>query len=214
MDLQVKVEILLDLLDDVEKRIDSDPSSLSKEVGVHLADRLYHVADLADRRYNVVEVSDESQSAESGQLGVTPSASVRVKHESGAAPSTPPVAVKKEKRGVPSPPMRAPTTSQAVVPTYNRFTNPQPLVLDEPAKKRCREAEALVRGLDRPKSFSCGISYQGDDKEKEFGEGIKNDLKRQMPALKNHRHIFRYMAWATMERIECQHCRKCTNTYP
>jgi len=96
---------------------------------------------------------------------------------------------------------------------YRRFGNPKPASKDEHAKKRQREAELMVKKLNRPQSYSCGISYQGDEKEKDFSDGIKSDLKNHLPSLKNHRHFFHYMAWATTERLECDHCRKCPNVF-
>lgn len=108
----------------------------------------------------------------------------------------------------PAPPPPAGSPASAQVPMFRR---PQLEVLDEPAKKRRHEAEVLVRALERPKTFSCGVAYTGDEKERDYTKQFKEELKRHMPALKNHMHIFRYMAWATVERFECPHCRLCKN---
>ena len=229
MDLQEKVEILLDLLEGIEECISSNPSSLSKEVGVHLADRLYQVAELADKEYNVVEIDDDSQGSVGvgvvgagiqqgqgeGRVGGEKEQRANVKQESaGTSLSAANVggSIKHERR-VPSPP--PPLIPPTTAPAYNRFTNPQPPApLDEATKKRRREAQALVRQLDqKKKTFTCGVSYPGDEKEHDFSEGIKGDLRRHLPALKTHRHLFHYMAWVTMDRLECQHCQKCPNTY-
>ena len=96
---------------------------------------------------------------------------------------------------------------------YKRFSNSQPEPLDAIARKRRREAEEMVRKLDRPQSYTCGLSYTGDERERDFSNGIKEDLKHHLPALKINRHIFHYMAWATTQRLECNHCKKCPNTY-
>ena len=177
----------------------------------------------------MVEIDDDSQGSVGvgevgagtqqgqgeGRVGGEKEQRANVKQESaGTSPSVANAggSIKHERR-VPSPP--PPLIPQTTAPSYNRFTNPQPPApLDEVAKKRRREAEALVSKLQKKKTFTCGVSYPGDEKERDFSEGIKRDLRRHLPALKTHMHLFRYMAWATMERLECQHCRKCTNTYP
>ena len=116
--------------------------------------------------------------------------------------------------GAPDEDVVIPTTSASSKPhSFQSYTRPQPEVLDEPARKRRCEADALVKSLKRPKTFSCGISYQGDANEKEYSDGVKEFMKKHLPALKNHRHIFRYMAWTTQERIECEHCKQCPNEY-
>lgn len=229
MDLQEKVQTLLDLLEDIEKCIRSNPSSLSKEVGAHLADRLYEVAEFADKEYNVVEI-DESQGsvgagevgsgmrqdrgegrASVGQGGVPQQGGIWGSVKQEGVSTTARTAKQEGRVPSPPPPLIPPTTA----PSYNRFTNPQPPPpLDEATRKRRREAEALVRNLQKKQSYTCGVSYPGDKEERDFSEGIKADLKSNLPALKTHRHLFRYMAWATMERLECKHCRQCTNTYP
>ncbi len=217
--LQDKVEKLLNLLNEVEECIITDSFPLNSSDGKKLADRLCEVADLVDRKCNSIEILDESEGEEYDS----------VEHD-GAAP-TPPVANSAQQQSVkqeqpikhegstPSIPPQQSTghvqqPGSSVPSMYSRFGNRQPEVLDEPARKRRREAEAMVQRLQRPKTFSCGISYQGDEKEREFSEGIKEDLRHHLPALKNHRHIFHYMAWATRERLECPHCRKCTSEYP
>ena len=96
---------------------------------------------------------------------------------------------------------------------YNRFGNPKPIAADEHTRKRQREAESIVKTL-KPQNYSCGISYtSGDQKEKEFSDGIKSDIRQHLPSLKTHMHIFHYMAWATTERLGCDYCRKCPNVY-
>ena len=85
--------------------------------------------------------------------------------------------------------------------------------LDESERKRRREAEELVRSLNRPSSYTCGVSYSGDREEKQFSDDAKGKIKERLPALKNHKHIFRYMVWTTLERLDCTYCRQCTNTF-
>ena len=231
-----KVESLLELLDDVERAVRSDPSSLEQGAAKRLVSRLKAVAELVDRKCNVVildyESSDESTAESEQTVAYDASAPDQVKLESTPTPpmasALPQQSVKHETQmpagvGGPTPPSQhsaAATPSllqQQSAPTpasmYKRFSSSQPQVLDEPAKKRRREAEIMVRNIQRPKTFNCGISYQGDQHEKDFSDGIKEDLKHHLPALRNHMHMFHYMAWATTERLECQHCRKCPNEY-
>ena len=85
--------------------------------------------------------------------------------------------------------------------------------LDEAERKRRREAERLVQSLDRPTQHSCGVSYSGDQAEKRFSDDAKEKMKQRLPALKTHRHLFRYMVWATLERLDCDHCRQCPNAF-
>ena len=109
---------------------------------------------------------------------------------------------------VPTPP--APQTALPVL--KNRFGRQNPP--DEQARKRQLEAETMVKSISKRTTFACGINYTGDENEKKFSDGIKKDLREALPALKNHQHIFRYMAWATTERLECSHCRLCKHVYP
>lgn len=111
---------------------------------------------------------------------------------------------------VPTPP--APQTTLPVL--KNRFGSQNPPVIDQQARKCQLEAEKMVKSLSKRTTFTCGISYNGDESEKKFSDGIKKDLREALPALKTHQHIFRYMAWATTERLECSHCRLCKNEYP
>lgn len=85
--------------------------------------------------------------------------------------------------------------------------------LDEPLLKRRRESEAVVQSLDKQKTFSCGISYTGDHKEKEFSDNAKKKIKAALPALKKHVHLFHYMVFATNDRIYCEHCKECPNDF-
>ncbi len=96
----------------------------------------------------------------------------------------------------------------------NRFKNQDPPAIDEIGKKRRCEAENMVKQISKRTNYTCGVSYSGDLEEHKFSDGIKKDLREKLPALKNHRHIFHYMAFATTDRLECSHCRLCPNTYP
>lgn len=207
MDLQSKVDKLLVLLADVEESINTDSSSpldIDSGVGKKLVDRLYTVAELIEKRCNTIELSDEDEDETS--------------HGGGGAR-----AIKTEdvKVRIPTPPhplvaplVAPPTTFPPSAVIHNSLYRPQPQVLDEPAKKRRREAEAMVKKLERPKIHSCGVSYNGNEKEQEFSDTSKEKIKGALPALKTHRHLFHYMVWSTVERLECLHCRKCTNEFP
>ena len=230
--LEGKVKTLLDILEEVEKKVLADSSVFKNVDTKHLSCRLQRVADLLNKECNAIllldvdedgpddyEDSDHEESGLSdltekkpvvggmGGLAPTPSGGLAPTPSGGLAP-TPPVKL------APTPPPPAiPVTQQfQPAPMSTRFL-PKTTALDEPAKKRRREAENLVKQLDRPKTYNCGISYQGDQKERDFSEGAKANIKANLPALRNHRHLFHYMAWATMERLECEHCRKCTNEY-
>lgn len=233
INLEEKVKTLLDILEEVEKKVLADSSVLKDVDTKHLCSRLQSVADLLDKECNAIlldddvllddyEDSDEGSGLSdlterkpavgglapksSGGLVVTPTSSGGLASTSlgGLAPAS-----SGGLAPIPSPPA-IPVTKPA--PMSTRFL-PKTTVLDEPARKRRREAENLVKKLDKPKTFTCGVSYPGDQKERDFSEGAKNNIKANLPALKNHRHLFHYMAWATMERLECEHCRKCTNEY-
>ena len=86
--------------------------------------------------------------------------------------------------------------------------------MDEATKKQRLNVEKMIKSLSKPKTHSCGVSYTGDEKEKKFSDGIKEDIKKKLPELKTNRLIFRYMAWTTQERLECSYCSQCTNEYP
>ena len=85
--------------------------------------------------------------------------------------------------------------------------------LDEPERKRRREAEEMVQSLSRSTQSSCGVQYTGDQAERQFSDDAKEKIRKRLPALKNHKHLFRYMVWATLERLDCDHCRQCPNTF-
>ena len=85
--------------------------------------------------------------------------------------------------------------------------------LDEPERKRRREAEEMVRSLTKPTQSSCGVQYSGDQEEKRFSDDAKEKMRKRLPALKNHKHLFHYMVWATLERLDCDHCRQCPNSF-
>ncbi len=182
--LEDKVQSVLELLGDIEQCIQSDTSTLSSSDAKNFVDRLRSVADLVDKKCNV----DYESSVESDA--------------SSPAPSFPPSPQLPQQRSAPA-------------SMYKRFdSSPPPNVLDEVAKKRRLEAERMVDQLKKKTTFSCGVGYTGDKQEKDFSDGIKEDIKKHLPALKIQMHLFHYMAWATTERLECAHCRQCPNVYP
>ena len=125
---------------------------------------------------------------------------------SSVTPTPPPPSLPRSS----SAPTAQPTPSRSL---YQRTLHPEPEVDDEHSRKRKREAAEMVKKLERPKTFSCGVQYQGDSNDKRHSDDAKDAIKRKLPALRNNRHLFNYMVWATMERIDCNHCRKCPNTY-
>ena len=67
--------------------------------------------------------------------------------------------------------------------------------LDEAERKRRKEAEELVKSMKQSKSFTCGVSYTGDEAEKRYSDDAKESIRSRLPALHTHRHLFRYMVW-------------------
>ena len=197
MDFQSKVEKLLELLDDVENSIITDSPPLDDTISKKLTDRLYTVAELVEETYT-------SNLDATNLTGIKNEDVTVIRIPTPPRPVAPiPVAVA---------PSQTPFPPSATI--HNSLYRPQPQILDEPAKKRRREAEEMVKKLDRPKTYSCGVPYSGDEKEHEFSEKSKQKIRSALPALKTHRHLFRYMVWSTVERLECQHCRQCTNEHP
>ena len=86
--------------------------------------------------------------------------------------------------------------------------------MDEATKKQRLNTEKMVKSLPKSKVHTCGVGYTGNEEEKKFSDGIKEDIKKKLPKLKTNRLIFRYMAWTAQERLECPYCSQCTNVYP
>ena len=84
---------------------------------------------------------------------------------------------------------------------------------DEEERKRRKEAEEMAKSLSRPKSVACGVGYNGDQEEKRYSDDAKDKIKKRLPALKNNMLLFHYMVWSTLERLDCNHCRKCPNEF-
>ena len=121
---------------------------------------------------------------------------------------------------LPQPPRLSPRTSSVPTPQppaprsrYQEMFHPEPEVIDEQTRKRRSEAERIVKKLEKQKTYRCGLSYTGDENEKRSSDKAKEELKRKLPALRTNRHLFHYMVWATTERLDCNYCRECPNTY-
>ena len=225
--LLLKVDKLMDLLNDVEQSIVSNPGLLSSEDTKKLTDRFYRFLNVIDKD-SLEELLVEREDKEKKDYGK------ELKDEeeeingggfSKVEPSDSPAEIDEEAEGhkavggvTPTPPSATPLSASASksapISMFQRFSKPQSEALDQPARKRIHESEMLVKKLEKRPAFSCGISYMGDEKEKEYSDRFKLALKQQLPALKTHRHMFRYMAWATVERSDCPHCRQCTNDPP
>ena len=196
---------LLSLLERVEQGILVDSSSLNSQVSTELAKRLRQVADLVDKECNTVEILDDYSDQTQDVQG---SAEQQLSEEDTDSMESTETEVDGGRARAP------PHLHQERPPMSQWFSNSQPKALDAIGRKRRREAEEMVKKLPKPQTYSCGLSYTtGDKKEKKFSDGIKEDLKHQLPALKVNRDIFHYMAWATTQRLECDHCRKCPKTY-
>ena len=203
---------LLSLLERVEQGILDDSSSLNSQVGTRLAKRLRQLADLVDKECNAVEILDDY----SDQTQESSAQQQLSEEDTDSMESTDTEVQVKGERRAPTPPNVASPQQphlQERPPMSQWFSDSQPKPLDAIDRKRRREAEEMVKKLNKRQTHSCGLSYTGDKTEKEFSDGIKEDLKHKLPALKGHREIFHYMAWATTERLECDHCRQCPNTY-
>ena len=113
------------------------------------------------------------------------------------------------------PPVQPPSANRGTpLATYRQLgKRSRAWELDEEEKKRRKEAEEMVRSLSQPKSVACGLAYNGDQEEKRYSDDAKNKVKERLPALKNNRHLFHYMVWATLERLDCDHCRRCPNKF-
>lgn len=115
---------------------------------------------------------------------------------------------------MPPPPQPPSSNRQTPLATYRQLgERSRAWQLDEPERKRRREAEEMVRSMSKVKSYACGVSYNGDQAEQRYSDDAKSTIRTRLPALKTHRHIFRYMVWATLERLDCDHCRQCPNTF-
>ena len=91
------------------------------------------------------------------------------------------------------------------------LTSPQPPE-EEPALKRRRlEAEAIVKKAQKPKTYACGVSYQDGLKERDFSNRVKRQIQDKLPDLSTHKRLFHYMVFATLDRLNCNHCSECPN---
>ena len=95
--------------------------------------------------------------------------------------------------------------------TYDELVHPPRL--DEQARKRRREAEEMVKSMKPTKSFACGCSYQDGEEERSFSNDSKKKIKELLPALKTNKPLFHFMVFATLDRLECEHCRQCPNVF-
>ena len=111
------------------------------------------------------------------------------------------------------PPLQPPSSMSPMAAYYLLGKRSHDWERDVIERKRRKEAEDLVKSMTQSKSSTCGVSYTGDQGEKKFSDDAKRQLQDRLPALKTHRHMFRYMVWATLERLDCNHCRQCPNTF-
>ena len=218
--LRVTVVELLSLLDKVEGS-QADIPSVGSQLGNTFVKRLREVADLVERqliddhsdhtRGIVGENEEDDESSE--EEYVTPSAKKGKLSEIILIHSDDDNESPRENLSMSSE-IQFPSQEQSRSSSLcSRIFNPQPVRVDECAKKNQRDAEKVVDRLGKQlKNYTCGVSYPAkDEKEKNISDGIKRYLKNHLPALTNNRQIFHYMAWAATERLECDHCRKCPN---
>ncbi len=232
-----KVEKVLHLLEIIERGIRTDASPLKSSLkGERFVTRLREVASLVERKCNSVAIKEdnteqskgffEAPLLESVDLVSNDSATDRDSDECSEesveldGPLHPP------RRRTPTRSTTSATSQQhpslssqsqpnvvqsPLLPDISMRFKKRSFVLDEHARRHSREAKELARLLEKQQSFSCGVGYTGNEKEKEFSDGIKRDIRDHLPHLKNHKVLFYYMALATRERLECDHCRKCKN---
>ena len=105
-----------------------------------------------------------------------------------------------------------PQAGASAVISQTAGSRPRREDLDEPTRKRQREAADLAERLGKKtKSVSCGCSYQDNEEEHKFSENNKKEIKRMLPKLKTHKLLFHYMVSATQHRLKCEHCGQCPN---
>ena len=192
--LDDKVRRLLDLLNEVEDKF--EPADLEDpQLGTDLVDRLQAVARTVNERLD--------SAAESQAIDLTAAVpEVRSVDEPSALGG-------REPGQIP-----AYGTASAQLPsrrTYDELVHPPRL--DERDRKRRREAEEMVKSMKPTKSFACGCSYQDGEEERSFSDGSKKKIKKLLPALKTNKPLFHFMVFATLDRLECEHCLKCPNVF-
>ena len=78
-------------------------------------------------------------------------------------------------------------------------------------KQREGEVAQITKMIKKPPSKSiCGFYYSDTVEEKEFSDKVKSRLKKAFPALENNKKLFYFMAFSSLDRINCRTCSKCT----
>lgn len=217
--LEEKVHRLLDLLDEVE----ANPAAIGKQLGLRLHDRLRDVTKILRETYLEDEDEDhaEEESLSQSQVANAQLSSQPIEVLSSPSPEPPPSAaalpptpeVKLEVSQPPSPPSNS---QQSYSEMYHESVVCPPRSTedaDEPTRKRRRqEAQAIVKAVEKPKTFSCGCGYQDGPSELDFSNKAKKQIKEALPALKTNKHVYHYMVFATLDRLNCIHCQKCPNS--
>ena len=113
----------------------------------------------------------------------------------------------------PLPPPQSANQQQSYAEIY-RETVISPPPEEGPALKRRRlEAQAIVKKVQKPKTYTCacGVSYQDGLEERDFSNRVKREIQAKLPALSTHKRLFHYMVFATLDRLNCSHCSECPN---
>lgn len=79
-------------------------------------------------------------------------------------------------------------------------------------KKFDKEFEHFVNTIQPIKPTQVSLSFNGNQADKDRLKEVKDKLKTaSKSSITSNRMIFHYMAFATIDRLECDHCKKCTN---
>ena len=206
MGLEDKVQRLLKLLTEVEEEF--DPRLLQDpQLGPRLIRRLRTVADRLEDSVHSEEESDE----ESDESLMRPwSQEMSASRPKSRSELPDPQSLPVHEFGTQS--QDNALESQTAGSRYKDLYRPRKEVLDEPARKRRREASEMVKNLKRTESLQCGCSYTDGENERKFSDNSKKEIKKLLPDLKTNKHLFHYMVFATLEHLNCDYCRQCPNT--
>ena len=160
----------------------------------------------------IIVESPQTGKLSSQPIEISPSPSLSPSSSSPSSPSHPLPVNQQQLSSLPqSRPQQFANQQQSYAELYREtVTSPPPE--EEPALKRRRlEAQAIVKKVQKPKTYACGVSYQDGLKEREFSNRVKRQIQDKLPELSTHKRLFHYMVFATLDRLNCNHCSECPN---